>query len=71
MAQFSDRKFADVFLTKCNSKYYFLTGKLLVQFNSKIPLQALKRKGLSRAFEALKAFFFFCTAAKSVVLNNV
>ena len=35
MAQFSDRKFADVFLTKCNSKYYFLTGKLLVQFNSK------------------------------------
>ena len=122
MAQFSDRKFADVFLTKCNSKYYFLTGKLLVQFNSKgqflkrlslslcihfywlswlrlashrkliqnsalrlrlrrfkiltrpllkIPLQALKRKGLSRAFEALKAFSFFCTAAKSVVLNNV
>ena len=71
MAQFSDRKFADVFLTKCNSKHYFLTGKLLVQFNSKIPLQALKRKGLSRAFEALKAFFFFCTAAKSVVLNNV
>ena len=37
----------------------------------KPPLQALKRKGLSRAFEALKAFFFFCTAAKSVVLNNV
>ena len=48
MAQFSDRKFADVFLTKCNSKYYFLTGKLLVQFNSKIPFQpqALRRKGL-------------------------